>query len=99
MTQDSMINPSAPEHDALPDFETIAGVPAFHPALSEIGEKMSGIPFPTTRGQLVEFSREKNVPPAIIARFEKLPDITFTSIEDIIHALGAADNPHPDITV
>lgn len=49
-------------------------------------DSTSGMKFPASKDEVVQYAREKHLPPDVISRLEKLPDKTYDSAAEMVVA-------------
>jgi hypothetical protein len=50
----------------------------------KVKNSTSGMKFPASKDQVVQYAREKHLPPDVISRLEKLPDKTYDSAAEMV---------------
>ena len=56
--------------------------------LDHLNLLLSSVSYPIGKAQLIDLLRQQRASDRIIGQLERLPDVTFNSVQDVLNALG-----------
>jgi hypothetical protein len=56
--------------------------------LDQLNLLLNSVSYPIGKAQLIDLLRQQRASDRIIGQLERLPDVTFNSVQDVLNALG-----------
>ncbi len=56
--------------------------------LDQLNPLLNAVPYPIGKAQLIDLLRQQHTNDQVIAQLERLPDATFSTVQDVRNALG-----------
>jgi Protein of unknown function (DUF2795) len=56
--------------------------------LDQLNLLLNSVPYPVGKSQLIDLLRQQHASDQVIAQLERLPDVTFSTVQDVRNALG-----------
>jgi len=56
--------------------------------LDQLNPLLNSVPYPIGKAQLIDLLRQQHASDQVIAQLERLPDVTFSTVQDVRNALG-----------
>ena len=56
--------------------------------LDQLNPLLNSVPYPIGKAQLIDLLQQQHASDQVIAQLERLPDVTFSTVQDVRNALG-----------